>query len=383
MIFLKKILLLTAMWLIYSISFFVPKNKNIAVFYGWQSLGNKEIFADNCKYLYLHLSDNKKIQTIWITKDKDLCVKLKNEGLRAHTSHSFRAIYFATRAHYTFIDAVMKRHAWMYSCRSKIIQLWHGRAIKKIDLYKNKTFIEHVVSPNRFVNFYLTTSSSAQVSKLMTDIFPKTPIKVTGYPRTDSLTETSSKMLIDSHNKIITEIETSNFKKIILYAPTFRRTKKELEIHKFITGSEISYWLKKNNFLLLLSFHPKYIGQLKQTFNENIRHLETRDIYPLLKKVDVLITDYSSLFTDFLLLDKQIIFFPYDLDDYSAINKITVNYEDHMPGDIAYTEKTLLNLLDNKETNLSKEKRLQGKNYYHDYLDGNSSQRIENLLFIN
>ena len=61
------------------------------------------------------------------------------------------------------------------------------------------------------------------------------------------------------------------------------------------------------------------IGEESETYNNRIisaNQDKFEDVMELLKYVDVLITDYSYIYIDFLLLDRPIIFLPYDIDDY-------------------------------------------------------------------
>jgi CDP-glycerol glycerophosphotransferase len=66
------------------------------------------------------------------------------------------------------------------------------------------------------------------------------------------------------------------------------------------------------------------------------------DPAPLLKKADLLVTDYSSIYFDFLLLDRPIIFFPYDLERYfSRDRQFLFSYDELTPGAKVITETAL------------------------------------------
>jgi len=56
------------------------------------------------------------------------------------------------------------------------------------------------------------------------------------------------------------------------------------------------------------------------------------EIMDYLNNFDLLITDYSSIYFDYLLLDRPIIFLPYDIDAYSGENGFTVPYDEFTPG---------------------------------------------------
>lgn len=70
------------------------------------------------------------------------------------------------------------------------------------------------------------------------------------------------------------------------------------------------------------------------------------DPYPILDKVDILVTDYSSIYFDFLLKDKPIIFFDYDYEEYiSESRKLYFNYDEFTPGKRVKTMYELMNSL--------------------------------------
>ena len=93
------------------------------------------------------------------------------------------------------------------------------------------------------------------------------------------------------------------------------------------------------------------------------------DPYPILGLTDILITDYSSVFIDYLLLDRYIIFFPYDLDRYiKSERELYYNYEDITPGIKVYEyeelEKVLKAYLEGQD--MYKLQRKKALNYFFD-----------------
>ena len=74
----------------------------------------------------------------------------------------------------------------------------------------------------------------------------------------------------------------------------------------------------------------------------NVIHYDpTADVYPALADVDLLVTDYSSIYFDFLLLDRPIVFFANDLDLYLRRERhLLFEYRDMTPGPIARTSSS-------------------------------------------
>lgn len=118
-------------------------------------------------------------------------------------------------------------------------------------------------------------------------------------------------------------------------------------------------------------------NQREETYSNILFIKPFEDIYPLLPVSDYLITDYSSIYFDYLLLNKEIIFYPFDYTEYvNEDRKLYFDYDEITPGEKVYTfEKLLdtLSILNNLD--FSKE-REQIKNKFWRFQDGDSSSRI-------
>lgn len=165
----------------YSLNFlskFFPRNKRTWVFIGWHMKGKREIFADNTKYLFLHVSQNEPdIKAIWLAKDNNLVSTLRKRGYHAYHQKSILGIYYALRAGVTCIDAFLQPYNFQFSGGSKITQLLHGKGMKKGG-YNTKPIQK---------NDYIFTTSPF-MTKLIPSIFKKgSKVFETGFPRNDIL----------------------------------------------------------------------------------------------------------------------------------------------------------------------------------------------------
>ena len=110
------------------------------------------------------------------------------------------------------------------------------------------------------------------------------------------------------------------------------------------------------------------------------------DIYPMLAISDLLITDYSSIFFDYLLLDRPMIFFAYDLDAYLEKDRdMYFDYETITPGDKCKNqdelERCLRHLLSNNLDDSYGGVRSKIRSLAHDHCDNQSCRRlIDNYL---
>ena len=146
----------------------------------------------------------------------------------------------------------------------------------------------------------------------------------------------------------------------------------------------LNTFCSKNNFLMVVKLHP-FVMQFQSDFSppegySNIYfHTTQGDIYPLLKYTDVLVTDYSSIYFDFLLLDRPIVFYDYDYEEYSSnMGGFFYNYEENAPGEHANNQDLLHEaILDSVNfPDKYSDARLQCRKKFFTYNDAKSSERI-------
>ncbi|MBP7006033.1 CDP-glycerol glycerophosphotransferase family protein [Patescibacteria group bacterium] len=357
-------------WPLFFLSCLFPRKQSLWVFIGWHRGHEMEVFADNTKYFFLHIRQHvPQIQAVWLAKDEKLASLLRARGYEAYDEHSLKGIWYALRAHITVIDAFLQRENFRWSGRSKIVQLLHGRGMKK------KAYGEPQI---RQQNHIFSTSIFTQES--LSPIFTKgAQLHVTGFSRNDLFFHPvkDSDIGIDHEAKKHLETSRANGKKTILYAPTFRRGQKTADLEKTFDLETLPTWLAARNIELFISLHPKQRDQVRSLRLDHVHFIEDSDIYPLLPNFSGFILDYSSLFSDILLLDRPMIFYPYDLERYEATEGLSFPYGKYIPGPIIYTQKDLLEALERSlthDTYASERERVRG--IYHAYTDGQSSERI-------
>jgi|CXWL01.1.fsa_nt_gi CDP-glycerol glycerophosphotransferase (TagB/SpsB family) len=332
-----------------------------------------EVFADNTKYLYLHIANTQKqLKPVWLAKDKELALLLRNHAYVAYYQYSLAGIWYALRAGTTVIDAYFQPQNFQWSGGTRLVQLLHGKGMKK------GGYAQRPLHKQSFI-----FSTSPFVSSMLPSIFvQKTPIIVAGYSRADVFFKEIPGSEIGVHESTRQILESTKYRKKFLYAPTFRRGSKLLSLTDMVDLPSMSTWLVAHNYLLVLSLHPKYRDQTRSLSYPNIHFLEDSDVYPLLPMFDVLINDYSSIFTDFLLLDRPIIFYPYDLKEYTEKEGLSFdNYDTYTPGPKAYTSAELLTILQQTvQRDKHATERARVRDAYHTYQDGFSSERILKTL---
>jgi CDP-glycerol glycerophosphotransferase (TagB/SpsB family) len=108
-----------------------------------------------------------------------------------------------------------------------------------------------------------------------------------------------------------------------------------------------------------------------------------QDIYTIINQFDILITDYSSIYFDFLLADKPIIFAPFDYEEYITKDReLYYNYNEVTPGPKCRNWDEVLDWIVKFKENpkLFKEEREKIKKMFHKYQDGKNCERVFNEI---
>ncbi len=376
--------------ILYFFSFLIPKSKKIWVFGSW---GGQQ-FADNPKYFYNYVNIEKDIKPIWLSKNKNLISKLNAKGLLAFHTYSFLGIWYSSRASVGVVS-----HGLVdlnrYACaRMKIVQTWHGIPMKPVLLSDKK---EHAIKKRKillkmmfffpflkkellFDRSLIICSSSSHVKELFRKVFGnRSPLYNVGFPRLDGLFKTVNNNLIC---KEIISFKREGYQ-VGVYMPTYRR-KGEFDIISFLVKnkSKIEYQLIESKSILYLKVHPFDYFKIKDTFDsELIRIISNEeinnDIYEILECFDFLVSDYSSIVFDFLVLVKPIYLLVPDRESYISSNGDFVY--DYLSIDLpvvkSWTE--LLLLIQNKRE-IKNLENISSK--YHLNKDGNNSERLYNEI---
>ena len=348
-------------------------------------------FIDNPKYLYLYIRqrqkekgdcyDNIKYLNLWFTSSKNTYVEMKQKGFNVVYNYSFEAISILRSAKYiitawTLISDFLSIN---YNPKSIIVQTWHGHQFKKIGADTSKSYHNY----SKQSKFFYIISPSKNINKFLKSGFlvKDDQILLTGLPRNDVLIQSNSKLrkILLKKYKIPNRI-----KQIILYAPTYREN--DLTAKFPISDKnieELNTYLAENEILLLCKSHiANKIDMFKPSKNIRImnKYSQTQELIVI---SDLLITDYSTLYFDFILMDKPAILFPYDYKDYIVYPGLYHNLDDIKIFPIAYTGDQLINLLKSKcymdETSILRIKEVKEK--YWEFSDGNSCERFFSEMF--
>lgn len=372
---------------IYLFSFLIPRDRHLWLF--GSTFGNR--FADSPRYFYLYCSQYHKlkqgqgIRAIWITKQKKIVTLLREHGYEAYYRYSIPGIWYCLRGKVYLFDNYSKDINFWLSGGAVKINLWHGIPLKKIqrdncfDRVRNPRnwkeqwrYALRRMSDEKPSHYVLTTSE--ELIPIFSSAFGTKKVLTSGYPRNDILVSKQIHNLMTREEeqdlkKINLKIQKEDYKKIIFYMPTFRDS--EEKFFQVVDMKQFSQYLKEHKYLLCVKLHPK--SKLRKQFSDLEKPKEPvivlqaeDDPYVFLAKGDLLVTDYSSIFFDYLCLDRPIVFFDYDKEEYlEHSRKFYFDYDEITPGDKAETFKELLGAmeeaLEEKEKEVEQRKRNQLK----------------------
>lgn len=242
--------------------------------------------------------------------------------------------------------------AWVKKEGQMYINIWHGTPLKKLGLAKNakgkhkngiqqSNFIDadYLLYPNDYTKKHMLESYK------VADLMPGKVLKL-GYPRTGGMLEAAQ-----SDQTELRKMLAPNGEHIYAYMPTW---KDYLKVDQVVAESkELLDYLDANlreDQILYVNLHHRVSDSLDYSQFKRIRQFPpTVDSYKLLALTDALITDYSSVFYDYLALRRQIVLY---CADYELYRKKRGTYMDLMelPFDKAVTPEEVLAAINRGKT---------------------------------
>lgn len=336
---------------------------------------SKGSITSNNKALFIHCY-KEGLDAVMLTDNITQLQELKTLGMPVVHLESWHAYFLMACAKITVQDqANLTVEINLLSPRQKSLQMWHGIPLKRLNKLTTVAY-DYLVSTSDFVNE--TTLSKVIDAKEYKDF---------GYPRNDLFLKENH----DAYDLLFCDKTIYNFAKekfgtehkIALYMPTHRESSKAAKIP--LDFEKLNIFLAQNNTTLILKLHH-FVQELYEykSYSNILFHAIHGDVYPLLKYTDILITDYSSVYFDFLLLGRPIIFFDYDKEEYEAnMQGFLYDYESFTPGVHAMNQEALHQALKQTltcdEDEFKEQRELLCAKLYS-YRDALSSQRIAQLL---
>lgn len=358
-------------------------NPNLIVF----TSTNNSNYNFNSKYLFeACLKELSGHELLFVINDDVLRKRLNKEvGDYFISTNTLSGIFKASRAKLWISSALETPYLVLPFIKNKnraVYHIGHGVPLKNIGL------AEENISVLKYINRYIRTRMFTHVlsysdywQPAMKKAFRNKNIQYInlGQPRNDSLNvhkdEIFRKLKI-----VYPQIDPSS--PLILYAPTWRNyAATNFFPFKNLTADELNNELKKKNTYLLLRQHPFFESNIDSSYLKQSNILTfNSDKFPevmdCLSIFDKLITDYSSIYLDFLCLDKPIAFVPYDIELYNSHTGFTFNYSDITPGVKLTSKKEFIEFI-TSSSDTKKELRDNLKLKVNAKKEGNCNENIE------
>ena len=346
-------------------------------------------FSDNTYWFFKYLVENtnipEKYTLVWIQKDNksfrdELCGhKIKNIA-RNQSNFKEKAEY---TYYYNFAKFIVDCNNYVYkkNPQQKRIFLGHGMPLKIVrdyDLQKGEVDMNTITTYNLNRHFYDIGDKDENMRNF-------------GYCRTDILHEHAGK-------------RKNREKTSIIWMPTYRQHASsagfQIKNH-FPLGlpviktheemSEINEFLKENNTILYIRPHPAqdisvlHLDEMSNIIIANNDYINAKglQLYEFLTETDALITDYSSVYYDYLMLDRPIALAVEDLDDFKAkwpmyFDDFKANYKCPYLDTIDDLKQFIKDTATDNDP--YEEERIKAKHRFYDYTDGKTCERVYNFM---
>ncbi len=355
-----KALAYAAGYLFYPFSFLFPRSREVWIFGSFRGA-----FNQNSKYLFIYVSEQvPEICAVWISYKSAVVREIRSKGLKAYSLFSLPGLYYALRGKYYFFNDYSSDICYFTSGGTVKVNLWHGVGLKKIefciengplaDRYVRKTFRERYFYPFVYQrpDYFLSSTDFQSVKFARAFRIPLEKCLNLGYPRNDVLLweEKQRQNFIDRYEPRVTRElidRIRGYKKIYLYMPTWRDSQKEL-FSAHLDVEKLNGFMQETDSLFLFKPHP--IMKIAPDVFGQSSHLMLLDshvdIYSLLPYTQVLITDYSSILYDYLLMeDKDVILYLYDYKTYVRERDFNYPFLENVAGSVVYDFEALLQVM--------------------------------------
>lgn len=336
-------------------------------------------FNDNIKFLYRELKKYDFLKVYFVTQNKAELERLRSYNINVYYYKDPRNIplflgtkIWVTSSGHSYIpfaraQIILRRFFGIQV--SKWVDVWHGLVFKLVNRGKMlRNYDLGFVTSEFFKQYYSRESGTPH------------KLKITGYPRTDPLIRKNW-----DKKEILKEIKIPFRKKNILYAPTYGHYHKDFLVRSIERNlKDVEEFCKRNNSNFLIRMHPSWyrinpektgklirkIKESKHLFDLSVERYD--DVQRILYITDVLITDWSSIANDFILLHRPIIFIDTKLPEKELVLK-PEDRAGYIVGDKQeFFEKLQESLY---SPNLFEKKRKMTIKKLYKHLDGKSSER--------
>ena len=282
--------------------------------------------------------------------DYSFCNFFKPEE-RADIASRIRVIRKMALADFIFVeDYTPILNAISFPADVEVVQVWHaGYGFKLVGF--GRFGIEG--SPNPYTaghrKYTHALVGNEHLKEIYSEVFgvPESCLLPTGMPRLEHFLD--EELRAEAMDEFERRFPQAKGKHVVLFAPTYRGGDQASAHYNFnqLDFGKLAEFCNDSNSVILFKMH-RFIKDrvpIPAQFANTLIDAGGGDINKLFYGTDVLVTDYSSCFYDFLLLRRPVVFFPYDLDYYAATRGIHRPVEEMAPGAVCMNMQELVSKL--------------------------------------
>lgn len=370
--------------LIYPLKYVIPVKKGLCIFGADKGFN----FSQNSRYLFLHMIENHKgeYDYVWITQSKKIVQQLRQKGLPVVHNLSLKGLLYSLSAEYSIFSTGFFDILFSHTKKGKhFIYLTHGMPTKycHYDFVMRASFMSRIngklseifIRPQRIDTVSFIPADSEFFKNIMVGCCRNPNVFVTGEPRTDILLK-----LNQAEVKKQFGFDPNDF--IISYMPTHRYYGKgPMTPDIFRNNPDAIDFFKKNRIKVIWKHHMNmvshdYHNSGYDTCFEDFSNsgIDSQYMYAM---SDIMITDHSGVYIDYLLFRRPILFYWYDnfeQDDtplYFKPNELGI-------GAVCHNETEMLELI---KKYYGGEKQPKPQVDFHEYHDSGSCERVYKAVF--
>lgn len=303
----------------------------------------------------------KDYKLVWAFHNPDQYDVKGAEKIKTDTPEYFKT---ALKARVWITNSSFERGLHFKNKNTFYFNTWHGTPIKKMgnDIQNNQSFGEKGKNSTDI----MTAQSDFEI-----DVFsrmfgiPKDHFLKCGLPRNDILFSYDEQF----RKEIREKLNIKDNQKVVLYCPTFREFEKDGNNNVVLKPPiDLRKWEKElgSQYVLLFRAHYEVSKAMEIKENEFVRDMTNyQSLNELMIASDILISDYSSVFFDYSIMDKPMLHFTYDYDKYASLRGMYFNIRDYLNG--SDNEDDLLNELKNIDTDKELELAIKFRKHYVQY----------------
>jgi CDP-glycerol glycerophosphotransferase (TagB/SpsB family) len=253
-------------------------------------------------------------------------------GVRFVKAESLRGAWHLARSRVVLIAYGMRglsSYATGLTRKHIIIQLWHGIPLRRI----GRLFPRETWWADETPKYSAMVASSEKERDHLSQAFapvPREEIWLTGLPRNDFFLGDETALPADYRDHLDGLRKQLAGRRLVLYAPTWRDREEDHYQFSPEESQRLSEVLRRHKTVLGVRGHSNVRHLSRYTTDSDVAEIITMnhipDVNVVMRETAVLVTDYSSIYLDFVLTGRPILHFTYDFDTYLK-NRIGFFYE--------------------------------------------------------